>query len=77
MSHSKKAIYNIVIKFGLRLDIHMKIILYGWIDNLHFDNEEPIHNTEAIRAMHNIDRLCAMDHFFIVKIQMVDLNRSK
>jgi hypothetical protein len=31
----------------------MKIILYGWIDHLNFKNEESIHSTEAIRAMHS------------------------
>jgi hypothetical protein len=31
----------------------MKIILYGWIDHLNFQNEEPIHSIEVICAMHN------------------------
>jgi hypothetical protein len=45
LKNSKKTLNNI--KFGLRLDIHMKIISYSWIDHLHFDNEEPIHSTIA------------------------------
>jgi hypothetical protein len=31
----------------------MKIISYGWISHLHFDNEQPIHSTRAICAMHS------------------------
>jgi hypothetical protein len=31
----------------------MKIILYSWIDHLKFKNKEPIHSTEAIRAIHS------------------------
>jgi hypothetical protein len=31
----------------------MKNISYSWIDYLHFNNEEPTHNMEAIRAMHS------------------------
>jgi hypothetical protein len=41
------------IQFGLHRDIHMKTILYGWIGHLHFKNEEPIHNTWVIRAVHS------------------------
>jgi hypothetical protein len=41
-------------KFDQHLDIHMKIILYDWIDHLKFENEEPIHNTDAIHAMYSI-----------------------
>jgi hypothetical protein len=37
----------------MRLDIHMKIILYDWNDHLHFDNKEPINNTETIHTMHS------------------------
>jgi hypothetical protein len=52
LKNSKKILKNV--KFSLSLDIHTKIILYGWIDHLHFDNKEPIHSTEVIRAMHSI-----------------------
>jgi hypothetical protein len=42
------------LKFVLRLDIHMKIILYGWIDHLYFDNEESIHSMGAIHSIQSI-----------------------
>jgi hypothetical protein len=39
----------------MHLDIHTKIILYGWIDYLNFQNEELIHSTGVIRTMyHNL-----------------------
>jgi hypothetical protein len=37
LKNSKKNTKNI--KFDLPLDIHMKIISYGWIGHLHFDND--------------------------------------
>jgi hypothetical protein len=51
LKNSKKIEKNI--KFDLHLNIDTKIILYGWINHLNFKNEEPIHKTDVIRAMHS------------------------
>jgi hypothetical protein len=51
LKNSKKIQKNI--KFSLRRYIHINIILYGWIDHLYLNNEEPIHDTRAICVMHS------------------------
>jgi hypothetical protein len=49
LKNSKKVLKNI--KFGPRLDFHIKNILIGRIDYLNFEDGETVCSTRAIRVM--------------------------